>query len=300
MRRAFRLVALLLALAALTVGCQSYRLGQGPALLPPEPQALRIATHNVHYIIMGRDEGRWSEGGWHLRKPAFQATFAALNADIVAYQEMESFARGSGNPTNLALSFLLENNPEYGAAAQGDPARFPSTQPILYRKSRLTALDQGWFFFSETPDTIYSRTFNGSYPAFASWARFRTKGGATFRVLNVHLDAFSRSNRRRSAALITERMAPWLDRGEPLFLVGDTNELASSALMETLTAPGLSLLKTPGATYHFDRGINLFGAIDHIAHSPGPQPLGAPVVYRQKFGTHWPSDHYPVAADFRL
>ena len=55
-----------------------------------------------------------------------------------------------------------------------------------------------------------------------------------------------------------------------------------------------------GATVHFDRGLNLFGAIDHVAHSDGLTPLGAPMVYREKLGEVWPTDHYPVVADFAL
>ena len=283
--------------------------GARPCVLGPAPRpasnrqtpcASPPTTSTTSYIVLGQTEGRWSEADFADRKHALDAAFKALGADIVAFQEMESFAWGAGRSTNLALTHLLEQNPGFAAAAVGDADQFPITQPILYRKSALTPLDQGWFFFSDTPDVIYSRTYNGSWPAFASWAKFQTTTGEAFRVLNIHFDFSSRSNRRLSAALVAERLTPWLEAGETVFLVGDTNELLGSSIMDSLTAPGLTFLDTPGATYHLDRGLNLFGAIDHIAHSPGASPLGPPSVYREKPGNRWPSDHYPVIADFAL
>ena len=85
---------------------------------------------------------------------------------------------------------------EMAVAAFGDPTGCsPSTQPILYDPARLELLEEGWFFFSETPEVIYSRTFNGSFPAFASSATFRTgQTGEAFLLVNVHFDWSSWEN----------------------------------------------------------------------------------------------------------
>jgi endonuclease/exonuclease/phosphatase family metal-dependent hydrolase len=271
--------------------------------LPPVPEgALRVATYNVHYIALREAEGPWSVAGWDRRKDALGAAFRTLDADIVAFQEMESFFRGDDGSVNLARDFLLAENPGWRAGASGDWRRFPSTQPIFYRTDRLELVDQGWFFFSETPDVIYSRTFNGSYPAFASWARFRQTGrdGPAFRVANLHLDHSSGDNRRRSTDLVRARVAPWLAAGEPVILLGDLNERAGSAIIRQLESDGFHFAAVRGATFHFNRGINLFGAIDHIAVANGPAFAGPAVILRRRFGNVWPSDHYPVAADVVL
>ena len=299
--RAFRVAAFAVAVAVLVVSCQVAR---NSGTVPPGPApggALRLATHNVHYILVNEPSGRWSIGDWERRRNALDLAFKALGADVAAFQEMESFAGGDESTVNLALEWLLGRNPEY-AAAVGDPSVFPSTQPILYRHDRLAALDQGWFFFSETPEVLYSRTFDGSYPAFASWARFRERGesGATFRVVNVHTDFRSGENRRRSIELVADRVAPWIEAGEAVFVLGDLNARLGSSLHERLEAIGLRFVPVAGATYHFDRGINLFGAIDHIAYGPGLAPIGEPVVLRRRFDGEWPSDHYPLIADFLL
>ena len=267
-----------------------------PSLGPRLDGSIRLATHNVHYIRLRATEGRWSVPDFERRKAAMDAVFKEADADIVAFQEMESFGRGDTSGVNLARDWLLSQNPGYAAAATGDPAVFPSTQPIFYRADMFEVTDQGWFFFSETPDIIYSRTYNGSYPAFASWAEFVSRDGAPFRVINVHFDSGNRENRARSAELVAERIGPWIDAGETVLLLGDLNSLIGWAPADILRGAGLEFANTPGSTFHFDRGFNLFGAIDHIGGTPDVT-LAAPSVLREQPGGVWPSDHYPVVTD---
>ncbi len=282
------------------IGCQTIR-NSGKAALPTaQPDTLRVATYNVHYIILRQQTGAWSVGDWDRRKGPLDLAFKAIDADVIGFQEMESFARGD-NSTNLTLDWLLANNPDYAAAATGDPDAFPSTQPILYRSDRLELLEQGWFFFSDTPDVIYSRTFNGSFPAFTSWAQFRDQtSGQTFRVANIHTDYASRSNRIKSVELVAERIKAWMDADETVFVIGDLNARRGDRVYDILAETGLDFAPVQGSTYHFNRGINLFGAIDHIGSSGGATRAGDPVVLREKFDGEWPTDHYPVIADYAL
>lgn len=283
------------------IGCQTIRHSGNNELPSPSPETLRFATYNVHYIILGRETGPWSVGDWERRKEPLDMAFKAMEADIIGFQEMESFGRGSGGRINLKLDWLLENNPAYAAAAVGDPAVFPSTQPIFYRTDRLTLLDQGWFFFSQTPDQIYARTFNGSYPAFTTWAQFQeNSSGKVFRVINLHTDYASKSNRVQSIELVAQRIAPWMEASETLFVVGDFNARIGDHVVKILADEGLDFAPVKGATVHFNRGINLFGAIDHIATYGETELVGDPVVLRQKFNGEWPTDHYPVIADYYL
>ena len=271
------------------------------SVAPPQGDALRIASYNVHYIWLDRETGAWSVGDWERRKGPLDSAFKALNADVVAFQEMESFQRGDDGSVNLARDHLLAGNPDYGVAATGDWRTFPTTQPLFYMKDRLQPIDQGWFFFSETPDVIYSRTFNGSFPAFASWAQFQDRGtGARFRVVNVHFEYSSRSNRLLSAALTRDRIKPWIDAGETVFLVGDLNALHGAQTMDILEESGVVFDRTPGATYHLNRGVHVLGAIDHLARTPNVTLDAGPVVLQERFDGEWPSDHHPVYADYLL
>ncbi|SHI71261.1 Metal-dependent hydrolase, endonuclease/exonuclease/phosphatase family [Palleronia salina] len=296
-----RTLALLFVTALVAVGCQTWRNG-GQADLPPPPRdALRIATYNVHYIVLNDATGAWSRGDWERRKDPLAAAVAATGADVIAFQEMESFQRGSDGSVNLARDHLLAELPQYAAAADGPWETFPPTQPIFYRADRLRVLDEGWFFFSDTPDRIYSRTFDGGYPAFASWARLTDRTtGKSFRVVNIHTDYASYDNRAQSLALVAERIAPWQAAGETVFVTGDFNARLGSDLHAILEDRGLSFAPVEGATYHFDRGINLFGAIDHLAYTRGVGLAGGPWVLRRQFLGEWPTDHYPVVTDVTL
>ncbi len=161
--------------------------------------------------------------------------------------------------------------------------------------------DQGWFVFSTMPDVIYSRTFNGSFPALGSWAALRDVGsGAAFRVVNIHTDFRSSSNRTQSIELVAERVRRLIEDGETVLVVGDFNVRHGSSTLKVLKDVGLRFLKVDGTTYYFNRGLNLFRAIDHIGLSGATEPVGEPVVLRQKFDGEWPTDHYPVVLDVTI
>ena len=267
---------------------------------PPPDGALRVASYNIHYIDLRHQTGDWSVGDWERRKGPLDQAFKALDADIVAFQEMESFAGGNDGGTNLARDWLASQNTEYAVAAGGDWRTFPSTQPIFYRRDRLKALDQGWFFFSDTPDVLYSRSFDGGHPAFASWAAFRERAtGVEVTVVNVHFDYASGANRVRSAELVVERITPWIEAGRTVVLAGDLNAMTGWKAHAILDGAGLDFVPVTGSTYHFDRGLHLLGAIDHIASAGAIAPVGNAQVLRSRIDGEWPSDHYPVVADFR-
>lgn len=301
MKRLFLVAAGFAAAIASLLLVQHLRLSTSAELPDRQEGALRFATWNVHYILTRQAEGRWGLSGWDARKAPLDQVFKALDADIVAFQEMESFGGGNDDTVNLKRSWLLERNPSYTAAAIGPWRIFPSTQPILYRHARLTVRDQGWFFFSDTPDTVYARGFDGAPPSFASWVQFEDRDtGQSFRVVNVHFDAASRGNRRQSAALTATRVAEWISAGERVILGGDLNALSGAWVLRRLEAAGLTFAPARHASFHLDRGLHLFGAIDHIGVSAGVGPVEGPHVLQRRVGPAWPADHHPVVADIAL
>ena len=256
-----------------------------------EPNGVRVATFNVHYLSQ-----RVPAMNWDGRQEAVMRVIEAMNADIIAFQEMETFAGGRFSDTNLQLDSVLAAFPEYAAAAVGDPEVYPSTQPILYRPADLRVVTQGFFFFSETPDTIYSRPWHKRFPAFASWASFeRLADGFEFTVFNVHTDASSGRNRMKTARLVVDRIENRDDRGAPVILAGDFNAPASFPSARIYDRADLVRARGSSATFHFNRGLHLFPAIDHIRVSGGLSVSQASVV-RLSLDGIWPSDHYPVLA----
>ncbi|MFO7781147.1 MAG: endonuclease, partial [Spirochaetia bacterium] len=163
---------------------------------------ITVGTFNIHYVAPGQEDIRWKD-----RRDAVVAMLEEADVDLMAFQEMETFAGGAYNEENRQLEWIARHFPEYAFAAVGDPREYPSTQPVMYRRERFEALDQGFFFFSPDPDDIYSRSWDGGFPAFASWVRFLDRrNGTSFYLYNVHFDHSSRRNRIRAAELVVERL----------------------------------------------------------------------------------------------
>lgn len=260
-----------------------------------EPEDIRISSFNIHYVSAGQKKLAWEN-----RKEAVTEAIRELNADIIAFQEMETFAGGSYNTENKQLDWVLKHFPQYTAGAYGNAAEYPNTQPILYRRDRFEQKSQGFFFFSDTPDVIYSRTFNGSWPAFCSWTQLTDKQtGDDFYVYNVHFEYKSMSNRGKSATLVKSRIAPVV-ANSPVILLGDINAASFSPTARKLKSTPLNLAKPAGATFHFNRGINLLPAIDHIFFSDHFVQAGKMERLRKKYSKVWPTDHYPVSLNLRL
>lgn len=254
-----------------------------------------VATLNIHYIYEGQTKMPWVE-----RRDAVVAAIDGVDADLFAFQEMETFAGSHSNDANEQQAWIAAAFPRYAFAATGDPSRFPNTQPIMYRRDRFDVLDQGFFFFSPTPDELYSRPWHGRFPYFATWALFLDReapDSPRFAVVNVHLDHSSRRNRQLAAELVLERIDAF--HGGPVLVAGDFNALASFRAVRTFRSGGFSVVPIKGASYHFGRGLNLYPAIDHVLYSPEWSVVSTG-VYREAPGGIWPSDHYPVIATLKL
>ena len=274
----------------LLVGCASSDFIPDSA---DENTDLSIVSLNIHYLVPGNDKTDW-EG----RKGAVSAALRELDADIVIFQEMETFEGGHSPSRNIQLDWVLKTVEEYTAGAVGDPEFYPITQPILYRANRFNLMDQGFFFFSETPDLIYSEPWSGSWPAFVTWVLLHdSTNDQQLYIYNVHLDAFSRKNRLKGTNLIGERIRTRERTTAEVILGGDFNVRRGSSILDTLEDANLERAPIEGSTYHFGSGKNLYGAIDHIYFSPGLKIIEAGVVQKQ-WENVWPSDHHPIYTSF--
>ena len=266
---------------------------------PPEiasNNAIRIGSFNIAFI-------RDPEGlpKWEARRDAVAAVVEDMQADVLAFQEMETFAGGPFNPVNRQLDWVLENAPQYRVAATGEVSSFPSTQPILYRADRLALLEQGWFFFSETPGVIFSSGFDGGFSSYASTARFRDqRTGTAFTIINVHTDARSAKNRLGASELITERAEKLIEAGEPVIVLGDFNATRFSRTVRPLLDLGLTGTGLVLPTYHLGLGLGATPAVDHILVSREFGEARDIEVYRGRYEGSFPSDHYPIQATYDL
>jgi endonuclease/exonuclease/phosphatase family metal-dependent hydrolase len=272
-----------------------------PVDLPAKaPDTLRIATHNVHFVKLARDRGPWSVADWEARKHALDAVFKETKADLVAFQEMVSIGSTQDRSVNLARDWLLDRNPGYALAATGDWRSFPTRQPIFFRSDRLSLRDQGWFLFDSPQEAARQRARRGFWLYYASWADFTDLSGAHFRVYNVHFHFLNGAKRRQAAHKVAHHAAPLLDAGVPVLVLGDMNTLRGWRPVQLLRNAGLRIAQPPGASFHFNRGLNVLGAIDRFVHAPAITVVNGPWALQGRRAGDWPSDHYPVVAEVSL
>jgi len=256
---------------------------------PYEKSEIVVGSFNIHYVSPRQEKMIWED-----RRDAVVEALRLGNPDVIGFQEMETFVGGHWNQENKQLDWVLEHFPQYTVTSSGHPRTYPSTQPILYRRDRFEALDQGFFFFSPDPDQIYSRPWKGRFPAFCSWSRLRDKTtGRSFYLYNLHLDYSSLRNRLNSARLVAQRIASREHVEDGVIVVGDFNAPRFFRPVRIVAEAGLTVAETRGSTFHFNRGINIQPAIDHVLYSKEFEYRSTRVI-RNRVEDKWPSDHYPL------
>lgn len=224
--------------------------------------------------------------------------------DLIGFQELEL--------QNLA--FLRSRLPGYEQALgpgynDEAPFQYPA---IFWRRDRLRLVDTGGFWLSETPE-VHSRSWDTACIRSASWVRLALpEAEAQIIHLNTHLDHISEPARAGGAALIAARLGELWSDGTPAVVTGDFNCVPASAAHDVLLAAGLADAHTqihgdagPAMTFHGFRGgafqPQSYDALDRIdwVLARGLSPTACAIVEDAE-PPLYPSDHYPVVADFAL
>ena len=266
----------------------------------PEIADFRIATYNVHYLdltVEERDE--WGLADWKARRDPLIRLVRAMDADIVAFQEVETY--GTSAPgRQVWLNWLRQASPQYQVASgQGTGAAVG--QPIFFRPDKFVLLADGHRFFNDPGGRFRSIRALAGYTDAVTWARFRHRAsGRVITVYNVHLHFLDTALRLRSSREVLRLAQVARDRGDTVFVTGDFNARRNSRSLRMFYEAGFMRTEQQGASFHFNSGTHLFGAIDHMLHDRGTVPVGRSVTERRKVEGVWPSDHYPVWTDFKL
>ncbi len=78
-----------------------------------------------------------------------------------------------------------------------------------------------------------------------------------------------------------------------MIVVGDFNAPRFFRPVRIVAEAGLTVTETRGSTFHFNRGINIQPAIDHVLYSKEFEYRSTKVI-RNRVEDKWPSDHYPL------
>jgi len=258
---------------------------------------LRVMSFNVRYDNPGDGANAWPH-----RRDWVASLMRFHGADVIGVQEALA----------PMLSDLDARMPGFARVGVGraDGKAAGEFSAILYRTDRLTLLDSGTFWLSQTPTVAGSKGWDAAIERIATWARFRDRtNGCEFLYLNTHFDHVGETARQESARLIRRRLST-LSTGQPVVVTGDLNSDPTSAAYRVLTRDMLADAHGPlrdgfvhSETAHYGptstwtafRAIEPGRRIDYVLVSPAVSVTSHGIL-PDSWDARFPSDHLPVLA----
>ena len=241
---------------------------------------------------------------WNQRKEQVASMIRFHKADIIGLQE----------PLDTQIQDLIDLLPDYdfyGIGWEDGQSKGP-IDAILWKKSRFTRKEEGYFFLSPTPDTP-SKGWNAKFPRGVTWVKVKDKKtGKYCYIFNTHFDYHSEEARHESASLLRMQIEK-IAKGECFVVTGDFNLFPEMGAEETygiLTSsehPGSSLIDAKNKALFPHHGPTGTWSGFKEAGQPGVKPdfifvserIGVMIhgVLSDCFDGLFPSDHLPVVAD---
>nr|WP_155393894.1 endonuclease/exonuclease/phosphatase family protein [Xanthomonas albilineans] len=253
------------------------------------PMPLKVMSFNVRVPIDTEGDKRWE-----VRRSAMAVLIRAQHPDLFGTQEL----------VKRQADYLATKLPDYrwfGRSRDGNEDG--ERMGVFYDRHRLKLLASGDFWLSDTPEIPGSISWGHPLPRMVNWGLFeRIADGRRFYLFDTHLPYREQdeSARAKGAALILSRLRA-LPANVPVVLTGDFNTVQDSPTYRTLTRT-LTDARTqvtqpqgPEATFHDftghpDRRIDWI--LTRGLHATRYATLDA------RPQGHWPSDHFPVIAEF--
>ena len=287
----------LLIVAALVSSCQS---DEDPNYEPNGYEKVsyyKIISFNVRYSSAPEIDG---DNRWELRRDAA--------VKMVAQQKPLAMGLQEACPDQIDFLDLNLTGYKHIGVGRDDGKRAGEMMAIYYDTTRLTLLDSGTFWLSETPEKV-SIGWDAACNRTCTWGHFKMKDtDFEFLYFNTHLDHLGSLARKNSIKLIVAKMTELNPDNLPVFLSGDFNSTTDDPIFDPLKA---SLKDAREVSAISDKIItyNGFGTvtdnpntrkewvIDHIFFS-GVNPM-AFMVLNGNYGVPFISDHYPISFRFR-
>ncbi len=244
-----------------------------------------------------------TEHDWQLRRPACCALLKRHCPTIFGVQEP--------NPDQVR-----DIADETGYGWVGRPVSDADTplgshfvNAIFYDKARISLVDWGMFWYSDTPDEPSIGEGAFTYRA-ATWGIFiHRKTGRKFFMIDTHLDVPPHDGpavRRRELTQLIETESALNQEGLPVIVTGDFNQNTGMEddIFHILFDASFRSARDEAPATDTDYTFNDWGSsvtmdrIDHIFYRGGLKPLVFGVDRNGYLGVDYPSDHYPVYALF--
>ncbi len=191
----------------------------------------------------------------------------------------------------------------YVGAGRDDGESAGEHSAILYKNDRFLVLDNGDFWFSETPDVPGKGWDATCCNRICSWAKFKDiNSGKEFFVFNVHYDHQGVEARRQSSHLLMSKIKE-IANGYPAMTTGDFNATPDSEPIQIILNDGLlndsydvtvqPPYGTVGTFSSFRLDAKMQNRIDYVWVTKDIMVNKYGVLNDVQYG-HFPSDHFPV------
>ncbi len=267
----------------------------------------RIMTCNIRITGLA-DDAPFPDRVWENRRDLCVKTVKKQKPDIFCLQEViydsYSWFVDKFGKDYYVFGFV---GPEMDPWTEG--YHYIGKNVIFFRKSRFKWISSGTYWLSETPTIAGSMSWGTNRARHCNWVRIMDrKTGQEMRIVNTHLDHRSDPARREQIRMIVEECSQY-SPDMPQILCGDFNAGIESAPIQYIRSRNewsemyedVHGHVEAGPTYHGFQGEKRKGGhrIDFIFHSGPVETLDA-VIVKDHEGDKYPSDHYFMAADFRI
>ena len=259
------------------------------------PVSINVASFNIRL-----DTPNDSLDAWPNRKEMVKG--------LIAFHEFDLFGIQEG--FHHQITDILElGDYAYVGSGRDDGLSAGEHSAIIYKKDRFEVLDNGDFWFSETPDVPGKGWDATCCNRICSWASFRDKcSGSEFFLFNMHYDHEGEVARRNSSLLLLQRVRE-IAGDNPVICTGDFNATPDSEPIRIILQDGLlndaySTTKKPpygttGTFNSFRLDHPMQNRIDYVWTTGHFTVNKYGVLNDMQYG-HFPSDHFPVLVNVTL
>lgn len=220
--------------------------------------------------------------------------------DVVGFQEVQM-----GDQWPFFRDSLRASYDGY-AIGRRDGKVKGETSGFLYNRTKLTLLEHGTFWLSETPEQP-SLSFDEKYYRSATWGIFKVvRSNKCFLYINTHLGLTYKSQ-VEGFKVILAKLSEINPNGYPVVITGDFNvpidHDAFEAVRQTMNNAievAARKVNADAPTYNAWGNERKYAIVDHIWLSKNIKCL-LYVTDNKPYGGHQLiSDHFPVYVEFKL
>lgn len=237
---------------------------------------------------------------WSNRKETCLQMLQETMPDVVGFQEVQM-----GDQWPFFRDGMQATHDGY-AIGRRDGKVKGETSGFLYNRDRLTLLEHGTFWLSETPEEP-SLSFDEKYYRSATWGIFKVaKSKKHFLYVNTHMGLTYKSQ-VEGFKVILQKIPEINPNGYPIVITGDFNVPAdhnafieARATMNNAIDVAKKKVNADAPTYNAWGNEKKYVIIDHIWLSRDIKCL-VYVTDNKSYGGHqFISDHYPVTTELKF